>query len=116
MINKVTTNRKTTRGRKVYFQKVNRIVKDKDGIVVSRTPIGRTIKHIQESARKLKRDKDKNLIMQKFVETMQRKFRHIPSNNPRTIYKKQQKNREVLIWNSSVQGTFVGNLKETFKF
>lgn len=115
---KVKTNRKSTPGRRIYYQHIpaTTIIKKeeykKDGKKKTKKVKinykARTIKHIQESNNRIK-------IAPKIIEQMEHKYKATKASD-RTIEKKRDRNRNVLVHDSIKQGTFHGDLKETYKY
>jgi hypothetical protein len=121
---KVTTNRKRTNGRRIYYQQIaaNTVEKEetveKDGkeeveIYTVDHP-AKTVKHIQVSPHKLK-------VGYAMLDAMERSNKAL-KNRPelskeeqakydKTLKKKREKNREVLVHNSIMKGTLVNENK-----
>lgn len=93
---RIQSNRKTTKGRKMYYQSIT----DTDG------NIDKTIKHIQLSPTVLKH-------MPKIMKVSSLKNRHISSQNARTILSKKRPG--IPIWDSANKGTYVRKLHGELK-
>lgn len=91
MTNRVKTNRKATNGRKIYYQNIF----DKE--TGKRL---KTIKHIQESSKKLK-------YAEKFIEATHRKMNQKVSFHPSTVAYRERKKQGTIIWNSGEKGTYI---------
>lgn len=90
-------NRKTTKGRHVYYQVITYVTKEGN-------EVSKTIKHVQETSKKLKAAEG----MVKFHELKNKPTK--PSE--RTLSKKKQRNRKRLVWN---KGTYIKSLHGELK-
>jgi hypothetical protein len=134
--NRITTNRKTTPGRRIYYQDVmgklkdvydNRLVQVKNtrfwkfilwlGLIKKSFLIVRKDIKVGEIIGRLKTIKHLQVseIPKSFTKAMETKNSHISSRNPNTIAKRIQKNRGFLIWDSSKKGTYMRKLHGELK-
>jgi len=130
--NRVTSNRKSTKGRKIYYQEVTGKIKDvydnrlvsvkntwfwkllcylkliKKSSLITRKNIkvGEVIGRLK-TIKHLQPSPQSAEVSKKMIEAMDYKNRHISSRNPRTIMTWRERHRIALLWDSARKGTYI---------